>query len=568
MNECPVTRIVPQKGSETLHHLQRTSKFGCGKNQMDNENLHKHKCYTPIPSGGSIITGSGWDSRSIATQTEDEDEEKGHHAEKDSKSRSRQPRWKRSARKRKSIAVMETTNSRLKQGLPASPAKSESGLIGSGKINRGFSVSPMRGYQDYGNLIGRPRSASTLPYNASRPATSSNISPGEQIHSNSLDNLLTNHKQSYRNTLSQPIDAMYSVIVPRLSPTSCQESTSPTENMIRSKTVRAEKRKQRDRREKSGERFIANNDENFNGGTNNHVGQHVHPTGYSRRPQSMATFHNQYCYANPAFTGDQLQQKPGVGYMHYGQNVHRSPNDSKSSGSSLTGSASNYHHMSKSVRSCNPPLNGQHHLFHHQNGLSVKTPLTSCPAMLDQATIPFMDDTDMLYARAEPYQPSLSSELELQTVNSKYMSEEGISSAIASFQLLGLLLPPSNRRKLQLLLKFMRRLASKEKLRLMSNNGLGSDSSSDYGYKSCSTVVLDVFTETIIKPNQDYSNGDIELSRKIVQFFLDHYDDIWTPPAKLRKEVEERVSNYRQYASLTGGGKNHWYIQTYPASIM
>ena len=117
--------------------------------------------------------------------------------------------------------------------------------------------------------------------------------------------------------------------------------------------------------------------------------------------------------------------------------------------------------------------------------------------MLDQATIPFMDDTDMLYARAEPYQPSLSSELELQTVNSKSMSEEGISSAIASFQLLGLLLPPSNRRKLQLLLKFMRRLASKEKLRLMSNNGLGSDSSSDYGYKSCSTVVLDVFTETI-----------------------------------------------------------------------
>jgi hypothetical protein len=110
MNECPVTRIVPQKGSETLHHLQRTSKFGCGKNLMDTENLHKHKCYTPIPSGGSIITGSGWDSRSIATQTEDEDEEKCHHVEKDSKSRSRQPGWKRSARKRKSIAVMETSN--------------------------------------------------------------------------------------------------------------------------------------------------------------------------------------------------------------------------------------------------------------------------------------------------------------------------------------------------------------------------------------------------------------------------------------------------------------------------
>ena len=60
--------------------------------------------------------------------------------------------------------------------------------------------------------------------------------------------------------------------------------------------------------------------------------------------------------------------------------------------------------------------------------------------------------------------------------------------------------------------------------------------------RNCNEVVLDVFTETIIRPNQEDSNVDLELSRKIVQFFMDHYEAVWTPPTKLRKEVEERVS--------------------------
>jgi hypothetical protein len=112
------------------------------------------------------------------------------------------------------------------------------------------------------------------------------------------------------------------------------------------------------------------------------------------------------------------------------------------------------------------------------------------------------------------------------------MSEDGIRSAIDSFKLIGLLIPPANRRKLQLLLKFMRRVCVKDsRLQL------------DSTFRSCRDVVLETFSETILKP-QDLANYDEELCRKIVQFFVDHYDEIWTPPVSLRREVEERVSYY------------------------
>jgi hypothetical protein len=42
--------------------------------------------------------------------------------------------------------------------------------------------------------------------------------------------------------------------------------------------------------------------------------------------------------------------------------------------------------------------------------------------------------------------------------------------------------------------------------------------------------------------NRLQANYDEEICRKIVEFFVDHYDDIWTPPVSLRREVEERVS--------------------------
>ena len=539
---------MPQKESETLHHLQRKSHINRAEGHQINANIRRLKCYTPIPSGGSIMSGSTWDSRSIATQTEDEDEEKMSLVEKpgkEAKVRSRQPRWKRSVRKRKSIAVMETTNSKSHSGIEASPAKSENGILATGQINRGYSVSPIKHKPCHSSFsVNRQRSASTLPY-GSVYNTSYLIEPKKTGNSNSLDNLLANERSKKQRIPNQnyqfpvPSDNRYSVLVKNI-PDMCQENTSPTENILRSKTVRAEKRKQRDRREKSIERCLDIDRDRLR--QNYHEGQHIHPSMLRQRTQSIAAFESRYCYTNPIPIAEQMPYNSTVGYNSFNPNdQYISPNASKSSASSLSGSASNYQHRSKSMRpSVQPTANNQHHLFHHQNGLSVKTPLRSCPSLMETETIPFIDDSDMLYARAEPYQPSLSSELELESINSKSMSQEGVSSAIASFQLLGLLLPPSNRRKLQLLLKFMRRLASKEKLKLAVIGGLGV--TSHQKLRNCNEVVLDVFTETIIRPNQEDSNVDLELSRKIVQFFMDHYEAVWTPPTKLRKEVEERVS--------------------------
>ena len=78
----------------------------------------------------------------------------------------------------------------------------------------------------------------------------------------------------------------------------------------------------------------------------------------------------------------------------------------------------------------------------------------------------------------------------------------------------------------------MRRVSSKQGLIL---NGLNI-------HKSCYDEVLDTFAEAILKPKCDLANYDEDLCKKIVSFFMENYDEIWTPPVSLRKEVEERVS--------------------------
>lgn len=156
--------------------------------------------------------------------------------------------------------------------------------------------------------------------------------------------------------------------------------------------------------------------------------------------------------------------------------------------------------------------------------------------MTSSSSLAFVDPSSqtMQRVRAEPFYPSVPS-LAGQTQpmipqhTQLTMSEEGVRSAIDSFKLIGLLIPPCNRRRLQLLLKFMRRVSEKQNLELDTTN------------RGCRHVVVEAFSETILKP-QDLSNYDEELCRKIVHFFIDHYDDIWTPPVSLRREVEERVS--------------------------
>ena len=143
------------------------------------------------------------------------------------------------------------------------------------------------------------------------------------------------------------------------------------------------------------------------------------------------------------------------------------------------------------------------------NNLTVKTPIPD----------PFYLPRDMQCVRAEPYRDESS------------LSSEGIASAVNSFKLLSLLLPPSNRRKLQLLLKFMKRVSANNQLKLQRD-----------GQRSNFSVVLDSFTSAILKP-QGLSSYDEELCCKIVRLFIYNYDAIWMPPTSLRREVEEKVSH-------------------------
>ncbi|CAB4066220.1 unnamed protein product [Lepeophtheirus salmonis] len=85
-----------------------------------------------------------------------------------------------------------------------------------------------------------------------------------------------------------------------------------------------------------------------------------------------------------------------------------------------------------------------------------------------------------------------------------------------------------DRRKVQLLLRFIRKASSNPELILSST-------------KSTCELLLGTFQGSILAPS-DITNCDEELVRKIVSFFfVRNYEEIWTPPECLRREVEERV---------------------------
>jgi len=106
-------------------------------------------------------------------------------------------------------------------------------------------------------------------------------------------------------------------------------------------------------------------------------------------------------------------------------------------------------------------------------------------------------------------------------------------SPTAMFKLLTLLLPPSYRRKLQLLLKFIMKISLNQNLKLDSN-------------ASNSSLAIDTFLEVILRPS-NLTRHNRELATNIVQYFLDHYEQVLTPPQDLRREVEEQV--YRSLVS-------------------
>jgi len=95
------------------------------------------------------------------------------------------------------------------------------------------------------------------------------------------------------------------------------------------------------------------------------------------------------------------------------------------------------------------------------------------------------------------------------------------------FKLLCLLVPPASRRKLQLLLKFILKISCNSELRLNTD-------------VSNACLSLDTFLEVILRP-RDLAFPHRDLARPVLQFFLDNYEAVWSPPQELRREVEEEV---------------------------
>ena len=72
MNENPVTRIVPQKGSDVIHFTSGQQQVQPGLSSRPSSRMTS--CRIPLSSATSLRSSSvGWDSRSIATQTSDEE---------------------------------------------------------------------------------------------------------------------------------------------------------------------------------------------------------------------------------------------------------------------------------------------------------------------------------------------------------------------------------------------------------------------------------------------------------------------------------------------------------------
>ncbi len=360
MHERPVTRIVPQKGSDTIH-------------------LNRSVCGRP----------SRWSYRNM-THIEGDVSNRNDNVAGQEVLR-RQPRWRRASRERQSIAIMEGHQRPLQQQQHhhprrPSPARSE----GACAVRR-QSLVPQ----------GKPLSSSA-------------------------DDLLDGRRETMHH--HQPL------LHP--SPSSLSDSSRATvsragDNIILSKAVRKEKRKQQLKREQQQHRAHS---------------------------------------ADSAVRGNHIY---GTIQVRYRSDRYRS--------------------------------------------LVVKTPI-----LVDAVT--GLPTEGVQCVRAEPYCNSSagSSREELA------LTERGKEAAAKTCQLLGLMLPPPNRRKLQLLLKFIKRVSSNQKLKLDAS-------------KSNESLALEVFSAAVLRPYAHLCH-DAMVGRRITKFFLDCYDFVWIPPESLRKEVEEHVS--------------------------
>jgi len=538
MESSPVTRIVPQAETETLHFSRSGS----------SRSLSHITCNYTRTAGTQTDTETDSQMDTTAPTT----------TNTKSETMKRVPKWKRSSRLRKSIAVMEspdreggmapTNTPALSVFQPCREDNAERG--GGGRDNPGYTSSPS---------VRQVFSTSSLPSNAPVPT----LQP-----SHSLDNLLEREKEDndfmlkYRQ-VSGDLRASQDLMVQAreeeermvmegrgrsfsLGHSSTRDKVRDR-SVIESKTVRKEKRKSKIRDQ-----------------------SHDRGTGLTPALRKVRLDRESYCYTNMAMdtSMDRVEGMMGKVAPLASQECDLSPvptvfnrHASYNTSYRMATNQPNTPHHKLPRTSTKLSLARQEMMkvraepykseqdFQHQQPLAPQEPLYTVagPGPLRRFTAPqthtlphrrarhsvppplsSLDSLPLSRAstgRASLYSHSTQDSGHYSQVSPRHLTRS--PSPTGMFKLLALLLPPSNRRRLQLLLKFI--------LKISSNSNLCLDSS-----VSNASLAVSIFLEVILRP-ANLSSHNRDLAFQILQYFLDHYDQVWCPPQDLRREVEEQV---------------------------
>ncbi|KAI1904615.1 hypothetical protein AGOR_G00007480 [Albula goreensis] len=106
-------------------------------------------------------------------------------------------------------------------------------------------------------------------------------------------------------------------------------------------------------------------------------------------------------------------------------------------------------------------------------------------------------------------------------------------AASDALQVCSLLLPPANRRKLQLLMRLMSCVCHNPCLPTL-NDAIGTR-----------TLMVQTFSRCILRSTDEVDLDDL-LATKLVNFMLDSYEDILRVPTRLQRAVEEHLTHLRR----------------------
>uniref|UniRef100_A0A674NDM8 DEP domain-containing protein 1B n=1 Tax=Takifugu rubripes TaxID=31033 RepID=A0A674NDM8_TAKRU len=105
--------------------------------------------------------------------------------------------------------------------------------------------------------------------------------------------------------------------------------------------------------------------------------------------------------------------------------------------------------------------------------------------------------------------------------------------ATEALQVSCLLLPPPNRRRLQLLLRLMARVCQNPQLPPLND------------FISTRTLMVQMFSHCVLGSGDEMDLDEL-LATKLVTFMMEHQSTIFLVPAKLRRQVEEHLSHLKR----------------------